>query len=137
MRVPGWESRLSAAIDALRARPYEYGVHDCFVLTCAVVHALTGVDRWPEFAGKYTDRRSALATIAGYGATFEGAALRFFGCDAMHINQARRGDIAEVQINGLSHLGVVMGAWVFLAGEFGLVEYPRDKAARAWPVGDR
>lgn len=135
MRLEGWETRLAAVMDRARHRPYQHGVHDCFSLACGVVEALTGVDRYAPYAGTYASRREALAAIAAYGDTFEAAASKFFGGAPIPINIARRGDIAELPIDGLAHLAVVMGRTLYCAGEAGLVEYPRSMALRAWVVG--
>jgi hypothetical protein len=132
--MEGWEARLNAVLEAARARPYVLGEHDCFRLACAVVEALTGVDRWPEFAG-YTTKREALVKIAHYGSSFEKAGDWFFG-ERIELNFARRGDIAAVQSrDGEKHLAVVMGRQLMALGEGGIATLPVNAAHCAWRIG--
>lgn len=138
MRREGWEARLEAALEAARARPYKLGVHDCFRVACQAVEALTGTDRWPEFAGKYSDERSARRLIAAHGRTFEAAFDWFFGAPSMPVWKARAGDIVAIQTpDGEKHLGVVMLDHVraALLGPHGLVELPVSTCLCVWRVG--
>jgi len=127
---------LNAVIDAARARPYVLGVHDCFRLACAVMEALTGVDRWPEFSG-YKTKREALAKLARYGHSFEAAGDWFFGAPRLPVAQAQRGDIVAARDPlGEKHLGVCVGARVCLLLEAGLVMVALDSPLLlcAWRV---
>jgi hypothetical protein len=135
-RLDGWESRLVAAVESARARPYVLGEHDCFRLACQVLEALTGSDRWAEFAGKYRTRREALALLAQHGSSFTEAFSWFFGSAPAPMGQARRGDIAEIRDpQGQCHLGVVLGAKVALLEDNGLEFLPRSLCAHAWRIG--
>ena len=135
MRLDGWETRLNQVIEEARARPYVLGEHDCFHLACAVVHALTGVDRWPEFAGTYRTRREALARIAEHGSTFEAAGNWFFNGQAIAVNFAQRGDIVAFYTQHQFHLGVMMGAQFAGLLQDGIAHAPREHARLAWRVG--
>lgn len=135
MRLEGWEGRLDALIQGARGRAYELGEHDCFRLACAVVHALTGVDRWPEFSG-YRSRREALLKIARHGRSFEAAGDWFFGAPAVDTRHARRGDICALQtVDGEKHLGVCLGAEVAMLAPEGLVYTPTATCLCCWRVG--
>lgn len=135
MRLEGWESRLDKALHLASKKPYVLGEHDCFRLTCSVVEALTGVDRWPEFSG-YKTRKQALAKLAAFGASFEAAGDKFFG-ERIAMAFARRGDIAAVQTvaDEDKHLGVVMGKYMYVLGETGLMAVPIKFAICFWKVG--
>lgn len=136
MRVAGWESRLSALIEAARHRPYELGVHDCFRMACAAVEALTGVDRWPEFEGRYHTERGALALLARHGSTFEDAGDWFFGVPRVDWANGRRGDIACLQDStGRKHLGVICGSTIAALREDGMTFHPLSTARCVWRVG--
>jgi len=135
MRLEGWEKRLFAVIDEARAKPYALGEHDCFRVACKTVEALTGVDRWPEFAG-YKTRREAMRKLAKHGATFEAAGDWFFGGESVEVRFARRGDICCVQsVDGEKHLGVCLGAEVVLLAPEGLIATPLPSCRCAWRVG--
>lgn len=149
VRVQGWERGLEAAIEAARLKPYVIGQHDCFRLACAVVAALTGVDLWPGWAGRYGTGRGALRHVALFAqgdgqptterspaAFFTRAACRLFGAQPVPMAQARRGDIAEFRDDkGECHLGVVLGSTVAVLDSAGLVFIPRRWAVHAWRVG--
>lgn len=135
MRLEGWERRLDDVIqDALR-RPYVLGEHDCFRLACRVVEALTGVDRWPEFAG-YRTERQALQALAAYGSSFVDAGDRFFGVGHCGVRLARRGDIVAYRDGVLKyHLGVCLGRLVAVMDAGGLIFVRVLACACCWRVG--
>lgn len=134
-RLDGWESRLAAVLEAARHRPYVLGKHDCFRLACAAIEALTGEDRWPQFAGYHT-RRQAMRRLAAHGRTFQEAGDWFFGAPSVDVRQARRGDIVALKTpDGEKHAGVCNGAEsAFLAPE-GLLWVPTRSALCCWRVG--
>ena len=135
MRINGWEGRLWAIIEDARQRPYSLGEHDCFRLACRVVEALTGVDRWPEFAG-YRTKREAMAKLAEHGANFEEAGDWFFGGKRMDVKLACRGDIAAIAtVDGEKHLGVCVGDKLACLGPDGLAMIPLRAGTCAWKVG--
>jgi hypothetical protein len=136
-RLPGWEDRLFATIEAARSRPYRLGEHDCFRLACAVVEALTGANPWEPWAGSYSSKREALRRIAEFHAGgFTAAASRFFGGEPAPIELARRGDICEfVDVDGEQHLGVMLGVHVALLGPEGLSFAPREVCKHCWRIG--
>jgi hypothetical protein len=135
VRLEGWERRLEAVIEDARQRPYRLGEHDCFRLTCRVLEALTGRDRWPEFSG-YTTRREGLAGLARHGRSFEAAFDWFFGAPSVDVRQARRGDLCCVQtVDGEKHMGVCLGAEVALLAPEGLTYTPTLTCRCAWRVG--
>jgi hypothetical protein len=136
MRGQGWEARLAQALEAARARPYQLGVSDCFWLACAAREALTGENRWSEFAGTYRTKAQARRLIARYGASFDAAFSVFFGGEPVPVAQARRGDILKfVDDAGEAHLGVCAGAEVAVYSASGVVFVPRKVCACAWRVG--
>lgn len=136
MRLEGWEKRLAEIVEAARSRPYELGAHDCFRLACAAVEALTGVDHWAAWQGKYKTKREALALIAQYGSTFTDAATKLFDVEPIEMNFAHRGDIAEiVDASGEKHLGVVIDARVACFVDSRLQFIPRSACRHAWRIG--
>jgi hypothetical protein len=127
--------KVLAVLQLAQARPYQLGVHDCFRVACQVVQALTGVDRWPQFAG-YRSEREAKALLARHGRSFEAAFDWFFGRAHICTQQAIPGDICALETaDGEKHLGVCLGAdTVFLAPE-GLVYVPTVTCLCCWKVG--
>lgn len=135
-RLDGWEARLYATIEAARVQTYALGEHDCFRLACRVVEALTGADRWPEFAG-YRTKREAVATLAAHGSTFEAAFDWFFG--GAHFTDARlarRGDVVGIaDASGEKHLGICLGGQAAYLAPEGLIFLPLKAAHCGWKVG--
>jgi len=135
-RLEGWEDRLAAVVEAARTRPYQLGEHDCFRFACAVIEALTGVNRWGEFAGRYTTRRECLALLATHGHNFTEAGTWFFGGEPVGWRLARRGDVLEYRdAVGEAHLVVCLGERAAGLMEAGLVFVPIDDCEHAWRVG--
>lgn len=134
MRLEGWETRLALLIEEARHAPYALGTHDCFRLACRAVEALTGVDRWPEFAG-YSTRREALALLARHGSSFEDAFDWLWGT-RIEARLARRGDLVCVQTeDGEKHLGVVTGPEAAFLAPPGLIWVPLAACRCGWRVG--
>ncbi len=135
-RLPGWEGRLCAVIADVHARPYELGVHDCFRLACAVIEALTGIDRWGEFAGRYRTARECLALLAEHGHNFTEAGTWFFGAQPVSWKRARRGDVLEYrEPGGAAHLVVCVGAHCVGLADQGPINIALSACAHAWRVG--
>lgn len=134
-RMEGWESRLAGVIEAARDQPYVLGEHDCLRVALRTVEALTGVDRWAEFAG-YRTKREAMATIARFGSNFEAAISWFFGAASIDVRLARRGDICLVEtVDGEKHLGVCLGRDTALLAPEGLTYVATLLCKCAWRVG--
>lgn len=136
-RMEGWESRLAAVMQSARSQTYALGEWDCFALACAAVNALTGVDFWPAWRGRYHTPREALRLLAEFGGGFTGSFTRLFGVAPGSIKLARRGDIAEIRDSvGQSHLGVVLGSEVVVAMQDVQLQYaPRSLCRHAWSIG--
>lgn len=127
---------MATVLEEARARPYELGIHDCFRLACSIVDALTGVDRWPEFSGRYATESESRRLLARYGSSFEGAFDWFFGANSVNVRMARRGDIAAwADVDGELHLAVVDGARAWVLGPEGLAAVPALTCRCAWRVG--
>ena len=141
-RLDGWEARLNHVVEAARREPYELGHHDCFRVACAVIEALTGIDRWPAFSG-YRTKREALVRIAQHGSTFETAGDWFFSGPRIDLKHAQRGDIVAVATaDGEKHLAVHLGDRVALMAAAGLQLIPLSgvlvadcRLLCAWKVG--
>jgi hypothetical protein len=122
-------------MDEARRAPYELGVHDCFKVACEVLKALTGVERWNEFAG-YRTKEEAVALILQHGSTFELAFDVFFGSTNVAPAFAQRGDICATRgPDGEKHLGVCLGVDTAFLGPGGLVHMPTLSCLCCWKIG--
>lgn len=134
-RLEGWEGRLAAAIEAARHIPYELGRHDCVWLACRSIEALTGIDLWEQWAGRYSTKREALRIILEYDAGgFTAAFSRLFGSKPVSVFRLRRGDIVEY-FDHEQHLGVCIGSEVAMFGESGIIFVPLDSCKIGWRMG--
>lgn len=138
------ETWVQALYDFVRARknaPYEWGANDCCSFVCDGILAMTGVDTYSDFRGRYTDEAGAEATLqAVVGSTDKLAAIEFltrkFEMEEILPAFAQRGDVVLLGVEGGFALGLVhldgMSA-AAVAGE-GLHRVPLTFATRAWRV---
>jgi hypothetical protein len=139
-RLPGWPSRLHAAIDGHRRHPFQFGSHDCCILAADGVQAITGVDLAGSSRGTYDSAEGAMRRLreAGYRDQIELAAAQF---EEIHISRARTGDLAAVSTGeswGLA-LGIVNGATITVFAPKGVGSVPLlggpGEERRAFKVG--
>lgn len=133
MRLEGWEARLARVLLEAGRRPYALGESDCFRMACETIEALTGINRWPEFAGRYGTREEAISLIRQWGASFDAAFSRFFGVQPSAMGYARRGDIVKF-VQGDAHLGVCNGGEVALLTDEGLRYVRRGVCLLCWRI---
>lgn len=146
-RLTGWEKRLAGVFREAQGWTYALGERDCFRMTCRDVEAMTGIDRWPEFAGRYSTRREAMVLLARYARSadpdaplnFESAGDWFFGSERVSPLAARRGDVVMLRdpANGERHLGIVRDHMAFFMLDRGLHPLPVrcPDVVLGWRVG--
>lgn len=139
-RREGWETRLAHVIVGATHHSYKLGEHDCFRLALAAVEALTHVDLWPDWQGRYATRLQSLRLLLDFagpgGNPFTRAFTRLFGVEPSPMSGARRGDIAEyTDAEGQQHLGVVAGSRVVVLGEHRLLNVSRADCTHCWRIG--
>lgn len=134
-RLEGWEARLASVIELAFSRPYVLGRHDCFRVACAAIDALTGVDLWPQWAGRYSTKEEALALMAEFG-SFDKAFDHVFGVPHVAAREARPGDIVKfVDPAGEAHLGVYLDPGAVVLDEHGLRLVPLSACTACWRIG--
>lgn len=140
-RLPEWEERLTAYIAEVRARPFEWGQHDCVLHGASAVEATTGVDIAADYRGSYHDKAGAAAILKTQG---KGTLLRTLDAtlERRKPSRARRGDL----VWSSGSVGVCLGAVAAFVGEErlaekagvlmreGLITVPRPLWAKAWAV---
>lgn len=134
-RSADWPSRLNAAIDAARGRPFEWGVHDCTLWAADVVLSMTGVDPAVKYRGRYSTGGGAAKALEDEGlSAVEDAAAEALG-QPCPPTAARRGDIVLVTQKGRRMLAVCTGRHACLPTSTGLGWVDMDSAICAWRVG--
>jgi hypothetical protein len=116
VRKSDWRARFEETVDAIKATPFEWGVHDCGPgFAGRLVLAMTGVDMAAQYAGAYSNEQEALAIIRGAGFSTLGEMVASM-LPEIHPSQARIGDVAAIKIDKpLGHaLGVVNGERIFV-----------------------
>lgn len=136
LRIEGWEERLAAVVAGARRTPFAWGTHDCLSFSCQAIEALTGVDRFGEFRGRYASEGQALRLLSELGGHWEDAARWFFGAEPVNTRFARRGDICARGDDGAIHaLAVCVGARAAGLGPEGVVFAPLSSFSLAWRIG--
>lgn len=134
-RVPDWDVRLAACIEAARGQPFEWGRHDCLTWAFDVRAAITGqpslADLW---RGRYRTERGALRLIRRFGHADLIAGLRAeLGEPLVSPLMARRGDITITR-DPFPVVAIVVGAVATAPGPDGPSTFPLRTAALAWRV---
>lgn len=131
-RLPDWRSRLNAAIEAARPRPFDEDAFHCAFFAADMVEAMTGVDPAAPFRG--LSRLAAERVLREAGVNLVGYVARLFA--EVHPSRAALGDIAAIAGEGGPALGIVLGAEIMVpAGDgSGLGTVPLTDALRAFRV---
>lgn len=132
MRLPDWEDRLQAFIEANRTREFVWGEWDCILYATACAAELTGEDKAAAYRGQYSDREGAARILREIG---QGTLLRTVDSNFPRrpVALARRGDLVWHE----GAVGVCMGADALFVGEYdtdGLFPIPRARLMKAWTV---
>lgn len=105
MRVYDWQKRLQVVMAEWDSKTLVWGSSDCAAHAAACVEAVTGVDHYAVYRGKYSTEEGAAEIIrsAGFRDMGEWAASLF---PAIPPSFAGMGDIGVVSIGDLVALGV-------------------------------
>jgi hypothetical protein len=128
-RLPDWQPRLQALIQARLAAPFAWGEHDCCLFVCDAVQAITGHDPAADLRG-YRSEREAMRIIHAHGGLRAIAQARA-GAE-VPVLAAQVGDVGLLPIEGRDTLALCGGAHWLAPGAQGLVALPLDAASNAW-----
>lgn len=134
MRLSDWRSRLHAVVAARMRRPFAWG-DDCASFAGESVEAVTGIDFYAPFRGKYDDAIGAMRVIAGAGFNDLAELVAELFPEIAPAN-AEIGDLAIIDEAGRPALGVFVGERIGCVTPdrgYGTVE--RERAVRALKVG--
>ncbi|MGN6146871.1 MAG: DUF6950 family protein [Mesorhizobium sp.] len=135
-RLPDWNARLHAYVDAVKRRPFDWVGHDCAAgFVAGAVEAMTGEDIAAGYRGRYRTERGALGVMkrAGFTNLADVAASKL---PEIHISQARMGDVAAIPTDtpfGFV-LGIVNGEMILALRPDGVGLAPLLSATRAFRV---
>lgn len=135
-RLPDWESRLMAAIEATPA--FSWGTADCCRFAGRIVRAITGADPMEPAYGRpgegYADGDAAQALLIERGGLLPMVSA-VLGAPLASVAQARRGDVVLARLPGCETLGILADARIAAQGADGVVFLPLRRGLAAWRVG--
>ena len=133
MRLRNWPSRFAEHVESARARPFEWGSHDCCLWAASAVQAITGLDPGAAWRGTYTTAHRAMRLLESLGGLESAGALMGSSVD---ITRAAIGDVGLVTWpDGTESLAVCSGHSWLCAADTGLQRLPLDAARLVWGVG--
>jgi hypothetical protein len=100
---------VEATLNAELAKPYQYGIADCFFLGIAMIDALSGSDNRKKFAKAYRTLPGAQRALRRRGHT---SLVTLFETivEPCAPAEARLGDIVVLQLGPHEHVGICLGS---------------------------
>jgi hypothetical protein len=133
-RIAGWGVRLDRAIGTGRRAAFGYGTHDCLSFPALCIQALTGVDLFEPYRGRYSDEDGARALVPSHEALLDDLAAEH-GWRADEACTARRGDLAAVRLGATFLCAVVYGGLIIPEAPSGLRRFGLLMAEKVWRIG--
>lgn len=134
-RREDWPSRLAAALEEARDKPFCWGSHDCGLFAADCVLAMTDTDPAALYRGQYDDEAGARETMQRLsGGGLRAAWTAALGPAMNNTRMAKRGDVVLVEVGGVEATGVVVGSRVACLSEAGLAMVPAHRIVAAWSV---
>lgn len=133
-RLPGWERRLTEAVQRHECATGAYGLFDCFTLPADAVEAVTGVRIFRD-CRRYRTPKGAARALRRKGFYHVGEAFASLFSETPAL-LARRGDIGVTENeNGEICGGVFTAAGFKTRGAERLIIVPRASVIKAFKVG--
>jgi len=139
-RFEDWDIRLGAAFEAAQSKPFAWGDHDCMTHACTMIHAMTGVDPYADFRGKYKTSLGALKQIKARGSEtlldLVEDLTEKHGMKEIPVAFAQRGDLVYFDVDQYGAFAIVHhnGIHTIGVGESGLMRLKTLDGKRAWRV---
>ena len=132
---------MHAAIMEHKDTPFAWGSHDCLMMACKLIEAMTGVHPGKDFEGTYSTELGALKVAVSKGhdsidALVE-AIVKEHGFVEAPANHHHRGDLVKVTDQGGATYGIVhlSGRDAICIGESGLKTIPlAGNVQKIWRV---
>ena len=136
-RVDNWRVRFFEAIELHRYHSFQWGVHDCAILTADCIEAVTGHDPAQTFRGRYASREETPELLRAHG--YESpVAILASTFEEIHPAFANVGDVAIVPTRWGPATAPIVGAEIVVfhpGGPLGLA--PIGEAVRAFRIERR
>ena len=131
-RFPDWPTRLSAAIEAARGRPFAWGRDDCCTFAAACVQAMTGTDPMQGWRERYRNAAGALRLQIKHGG-LPVLINRALG-EPIAPALAQRGDVVLIGTDRGFAAGICVGESAVFAGSDGPAYVGSPEWVQAWRV---
>lgn len=131
-RRADWAERMTAKLDEIRERPFEWAAWDCCHFVAALVEAMTGTDPLADYRGSYASEAEAWAAVTARDGNLRAACKRVFGA-TIKPAFARRGDV--VMLRGGMAIGICAGTHAAFVGDDGIAWKPMAECSWAFPLG--
>lgn len=133
-RLPDWDARLFAVVEAHEGAAFVWGHADCFTFAMACVEAVTGANPYADEAGRWRSAAGARRRLRARGfGSIEAAIAAVF--PEIPPALAQRGDLAIVH-GAHETVTVSLGArFLSLAPAGGLAGVRLDHVSKAFRVG--
>lgn len=132
MRRADWPTRLAGVVEGRRQLPFSWGAHDCCAFAAACVEAVTGIDHFAAWRGRYRSRMGAMRWIAEAGG-LPVLVSRALGEPDLP-GRAQRGDVVLIGTRAGFALGVCVGSTIACAGPQGVTFVPLNEGLQCWHV---
>lgn len=133
VRRADWEPRLVALANEWRAKPYAYGVTDCWQFLLAAVHAQTGAVLMPGIVWPTKLIPVVRIMLANGWESVEDATDDLL--PPMPLAESRLGDVVSFEQGGEYHMAVRFAELALTPGLSGLATVDPSTWRRAWKVG--
>ena len=132
-RLEGWNSLLIDAIEAHRPYPFEWGVHDCAILSADAVMAVVGIDLARGYRSNYNDRAGATKNLQqhGFSSHVEIVEQAF---QEIHPSETLVGDLAVVKTRYGPATAPIIGSEVAVYATKGITIQSLSEVLRAFRV---
>lgn len=139
-RLPDWEARLRRFLESVQAKPFKWGEHDCCLMVCEAVGAMTAADLTGGFRGEYDTEEGAkefMRTRFGTESLEAVAETVSEGCEMkpVPVLEVEPGDVVVLR-HSRPMLGIVDLSREMIAAlsDKGLLHVPKRFALRAWRI---
>lgn len=147
-RKEAWPELLDEVFQRHYTTEFEWGVFDCCIFVCECIHAMTGIDMYADFKGKYTTELEAHQLVSDYVGLEYKSSIKFvseiaeyfcskYKLQVVEKSFAQRGDIALIDLEGMVTVGVVMLNGTHVAApayKKGLAFVPLKLCKKVWRV---
>lgn len=133
-RLENWRPTFLSVITAHRPHPFEWGLHDCAILSADAVFAVTGLDLAATYRGHYSTKQGAREILLAHGhqTAVDPVAMRF---QEIHPSQCVVGDLAVVETRYGPATAPVVGAELAAYSRAGVLgSVPLSAAKRAFRI---